>query len=55
MAHWHKTRRVISDLEIGVEEKQNSGLIDGYIGLEYGTIWVKSGDLTAKLKWSMQT
>lgn len=42
MAHQHKTRRVISDLEIGVEEQQNSGLIDGYTGLEYvnlGEIW----------------
>lgn len=42
MAHQHKTRRVISDLEIGVEEQQNGGLIDGYTGLEYvnlGEIW----------------
>lgn len=50
LAHRHKTRRVISDLEIGVEEQQNSGLTGGYISQEYGITWVKSGDLTVMLK-----
>lgn len=52
--HQHGTRRVISNLEIGVAGQPNSGLSEGFVSQEYGITWVKSGDIPTTSKRSMQ-